>query len=170
MQKPPPHPQEPDRLEALARLDILDTGPEDSYDRLVLLASQVCDAPIALISLVDAHRLWFKARVGLDVCEVTRDDGFCSFAIHAPDDVMVVPDTQLDARFADHPLVIGPPHIRFYAGALLVVDGLPVGTLCVNDMQPRTLEGWQLQSLRLLARRVVRLLENQSPAAGGHEA
>lgn len=169
MQKPPPHPQEQDRLEALARLGILDTGPEDSYDRLVLLASQVCDAPLALISLVDARRLWFKARVGLDVCEVSRDVGFCSFAIHTPDDVMVVPDMRLDARFADHPLVIGPPHIRFYAGAPLMVDGLPVGTLCVNDTQPRTLEGWQLQSLRLLAKRVVRLLENKPPADGRHD-
>jgi GAF domain-containing protein len=169
MQKPPPYPQEQDRLEALARLAILDTGPEDSYDRLVLLASQVCDAPIALISLVDAHRLWFKSRVGLDVCEVSRDDGFCSFAIHTPDDVMLVPDMQLDPRFADHPLVAGPPHIRFYAGAPLVVDGLPVGTLCVSDMQPRTLEAWQVQSLRLLAKRVVRLIENKAPADGGHD-
>lgn len=169
MQKPLPHPQEQDRLEALERLAILDTGPEDGYDRLVLLASQVCDAPIALISLVDAHRLWFKSRVGLDVCELSRDDGFCSFAIHTPDDVTIVPDMQLDPRFADHPLVAGPPHIRFYAGAPLVVAGWPVGTLCVSDMQPRTLEAWQVQSLRLLAKRVVRLLENKPPADGRHD-
>jgi GAF domain-containing protein len=168
MQKPPLHPQEKDRLEALARLAILDTGPEDSYDRLVLLASQVCDAPMALISLVDADRLWFTSRIGLDVCEIGRDVGFCSFAIHTPEDVMIVPDMQLDPRFADHPLVVGPPHIRFYAGAPLVVGGLPVGTLCVNDLRPRTLEPWQLQSLRLLAKRVVRLLEKKLPPASGH--
>jgi GAF domain-containing protein len=168
MHKPPLHPQENDRLEALARLAILDTGPEDSYDRLVLLASQVCDAPMALISFVDAERLWFKSRVGLDVCEISRDDGFCSFAIYTPDAVMVVPDMQLDPRFADHPLVAGPPHIRFYAGAPLLVDGLPVGTLCVNDLRPRTLEPWQLQSLRLLAKRVVRLLEQKLPPESRH--
>ena len=166
MERPLPHHREAERLAALARLAVLDTDAEDSYDRLVLLAAQVCDAPMALISLVDARRLWFKARIGLDACEIGRDEGFCSFAIHRPDEVMVVPDMTLDPRFADHPLVAGPPHIRFYAGAPLVLaDGLPMGTLCVNDTRPRTLEPWQLQSLRVLARRVTKLLEKDAPAA-----
>lgn len=134
MQKLPDHPREEDRLRALEELAILDTEPEDSYDRLVALASQVCEAPIALVSLVDAKRLWFKSRIGLNVCEVDRDDGFCSFAILTPE-VMVVPDMQKDPRLADHPLVAGP-HIRFYAGVPLLLHGLPVGTLCERHAAP----------------------------------
>jgi GAF domain-containing protein len=162
MDRPLAHPREEERLAALARLDVLDTGAEDSYDRLALLASQVCDAPMALISLVDAQRLWFKSHIGLDVCEIGRDQGFCSFAIQTPDEVMVVPDMTLDPRFAGHPLVLGAPYIRSYAGAPLVLaNGLPMGTLCVNDTRARSLEPWQVRSLRLLAKRATKLLESR---------
>ena len=154
------HPRENERLAALARLDVLDTGAEHSYDRLALLAAQVCDTPMALISLVDAQRLWFKSHIGLGVSETGRDQACCNFAIYTPDAVMVVPDLALDPRFADHPMVLEAPFIRFYAGAPLVLSsGLPVGTLCVCDTRARMLEPWQVRSLRLLAKRVSKLLE-----------
>src|SRR5689334_20859334 len=101
MDKPLPHPREDERLAALARLAVLDTQGDDRYDRLALLAAQVCGTPMALVSLVDAQRLWFKSHIGLDICEIGRDQGFCSFAIHTPDAVMVVPDLALDPRFTD---------------------------------------------------------------------
>lgn len=163
----PPHSREEERLAELMGLAILDTLPEEDYDQFVRLAAQVCDAPIALISLVDENRQWFKARVGIDVCETGRDEAFCAHAIHAADQVMVVPDTLQDDRFADNPLVLGPPHIRFYAGAPVVLDsGLPVGTLCVIDTRPRTLYPWQLQTLMLLSKRIARLLEKRRAPAG----
>ena len=166
-QPAPPHPREDERLAELMGLAILDSLPEESYDQFVRLAAQVCDVPIALISLVDEKRQWFKARVGLDVCETGRDEAFCAHAIHAPDEVMVVPDTQSDPRFADNPLVTGPPHIRFYAGAPIVTGGgLPVGTLCVIDTRPRELFPWQVQTLTLLAKRIARLLDKRRDAAG----
>lgn len=163
----PPHPREEARLAELMGLAILDTLPEEDYDQFVRLAAQVCDAPIALISLVDENRQWFKARVGIDVCETGRDEAFCAHAILEQDRLMVVPDTLQDERFADNPLVLGPPHIRFYAGAPVVLDsGLPAGTLCVIDTRPRTLYPWQIQTLMLLSRRIARLLEKRRAAAG----
>lgn len=165
-QPAPPHPQEEERLAELLGLAILDSLPEESYDQFARLASQVCDAPIALVSLVDAQRQWFKARVGLDVCQTGRDEAFCAHAILPPQEMLVVPDTLADARFRDNPLVTGAPHVRFYAGAPIVLaSGLPVGTLCVLDTRPRQLWPWQLQTLALLAKRTARLLEKRRDAA-----
>ena len=128
---------ESQRLDALRRLLILDTPPEERFDRLVAFAAQEFQVPTALISLVDANRQWFKACVGLDARETARDVSFCSHALDMPD-VLVVPDAALDPRFADNPLVTGPPHIRFYAGAQLrLPDGLVVGTLCLIAPTPR---------------------------------
>lgn len=151
--------REPERLAALARYEILDTTPEDAFDELARLASVICGTPIALVSLVDASRQWFKARVGLDATETPRDISFCGHAIHESD-LFIVPDALGDARFATNPLVTGEPNIRFYAGAQLTTPGGEnLGTLCVIDRRPRRLNEEQRAALRTLARQVIVQLE-----------
>lgn len=158
--KPAPIPQnEARRLKVLWQYEVLDTVPEEVFDDLAELASTICEAPIALISLVDESRQWFKARVGFDVTETSRDVSFCSHAILQPG-LFIVPDATKDERFKENPLVTGQPGIRFYAGAPLVApDGHALGTLCVLDKQPRELNPSQLKAVRLLARLVVGQLE-----------
>jgi PAS domain S-box-containing protein len=147
------------RVEALVRYEILDTPPEREFDDLTLLASHICGAPLAQISLVDAERQWFKSKVGLTASETPRDISFCGHAIMRQD-VMVVPDAASDARFADNPLVTGDPKIRFYAGAPLVTsEGLALGALCVMDRAPRDLTPAQVEALRALSRQVVAQME-----------
>ncbi|MCC7547618.1 MAG: GAF domain-containing protein [Burkholderiales bacterium] len=125
------------RLEALHGLLILDTPPEQRFDRITAFAAEEFEVPIALVSLVDRERQWFKSRVGLEVCETGRDISFCGHAIHG-NGIMVVHDARADARFHDNPLVLGPPHVRFYAGAPLVLSGgEAIGTLCLIDRVPR---------------------------------
>lgn len=125
------------RLQALRALLILDTPPEQRFDRLVEFAADEFDVPIALISMIDRDRQWFKARVGLDVCETSREISFCGHAI-MQDDLFEVLDATQDPRFADNPLVVGAPHIRFYVGAPLALpDGSKIGTLCLIDVRPR---------------------------------
>jgi PAS domain-containing protein len=157
---PAPLPRnESERLAALQRYEILDTDPDQKFDDLTLLASHICHAPIALISLVDAERQWFKSRVGLTTSQTPRSISFCGHAIFE-DDVMVVPDAAADARFSDNPLVTGEPNVRFYAGApLMTPEGHALGTLCVLDRVPRELTPAQLDALRALARQVVAQLE-----------
>ena len=150
---------ETDRLAALYGLDVLDTEPEKDFDDIVALASHVCGVPMSLVSLLDTDRQWFKARVGTDLTETTRDLSFCAHAILGRD-LLVVPDARQDARFADNPLVTEPGGIRFYAGAPLVTsDGFGLGALCVIDSEPRRLDVEQLQALRALARQVTSQLE-----------
>lgn len=147
------------RLQELDRYGILDTEPEDSFDDLTRLAAFVCEAPIALISLVDAGRQWFKSRHGLSITETSRDISFCTHAILEPE-LFVVPDALADDRFATSPLVTSDPFIRFYAGApLLSPGGRTLGMLCVLDRVPRRLKAGQLDALRVLARQVVGQLE-----------
>ncbi|MDR7333123.1 GAF domain-containing protein [Roseateles asaccharophilus] len=125
------------RLQALRELLILDTPPEERFDRLVEFAASEFDVPMALISLVDRDRQWFKARVGMEVCETSREVSFCGHAI-TQDQLFEVQDALNDPRFADNPMVVGAPHIRFYVGAPLVVPGgARVGTLCLIDVRPR---------------------------------
>jgi PAS domain S-box-containing protein len=151
---------EPARVDTLRELELLDTEAEGVFDDIVLLAAHVCGTPIALMSLVDAKRQWFKARVGVDVRETDRDSSFCAHGIIKPDEMMIVPDATKDARFADNPLVLGDPQIRFYAGAPLVThDGHALGTLCVIDRQPRELTAEQEAALRTLRRSLVAELE-----------
>ena len=142
---------EPDRLQALRDLGLLDTGREERFERFTRLARSLVNVPIATISLVDANRQWFKGMQGLDVTETSRDVSFCGHAIHEKG-VFYIPDTHADARFAENPLVTGPPYIRFYAGAPLTVPGgQVVGTLCVIDRNARALASEQLRDLRDLA-------------------
>lgn len=146
------------RLDVLHGLGILDTGPEAAFDAVARLAGQQLGCPIGLVSLVDAHRQWFKATLGLNVRETSRDVAFCSHAI-LQDDLFVVEDAVQDARFADNPLVTGPPEIRFYAGAPLTVGGHKLGTLCVIDRVPRQMGADARSVLRELSLVAVALLD-----------
>ena len=150
---------EPARLEALHSYEVLDTDPEQVFNDLVHLSAFICGTPIALISLIDDKRQWFKARVGLKPTQTPREDAFCQYAMLAAD-VYEVPDATADTRFALNPLVTGDPHIRFYAGApLLTPEGQPLGTLCALDTVPRHLSTDQREALRVLARQVMAHLE-----------
>jgi anti-sigma regulatory factor (Ser/Thr protein kinase) len=150
---------ERDRLAALRAYRILDTAPEKAFDDLVRLASQICSTPIALITLVDAERQWFKSRIGVSVQETSRDVAFCAHAIRQTE-MFIVPDATRDERFRDNPFVVAEPKIRFYTGApLITAEGHALGTLCVIDRKPRTLDAGQLEALDALRRQVVAQLE-----------
>ncbi|WP_157271340.1 GAF domain-containing protein [Azohydromonas aeria] len=141
---------DPERVAALRALLILDTPAEERFDRVVKFAADEFDCPIALVSLVDENRQWFKARVGLDACETGRDISFCGHAI-MDTEILVIEDAAADVRFANNPLVTGAPFIRFYAGAPLTVpSGQRVGTLCLIDTQPRRLDERDLAILASL--------------------
>lgn len=156
---------ESDRLAALRELLILDTPPEERLDKIVQFASVEFNVPIALVSLVDSNRQWFKARVGLDTCETAREISFCAHAILQPD-ILLIPDALADPRFADNPLVTGGPLIRFYAGAPLVLpSGFAIGTLCLIDTQPRTLDQVELTILSSLRDLLVEELGKPAEAA-----
>lgn len=157
--------QESARLQALRQYQILDTPSERAYDDITALAAFICDVPIALISLVDADRQWFKSKVGLEVSETSREVSFCAHAI-LEGGIMVVKDALQDERFVSNALVTCAPNIRFYAGVPLITsDGHPLGTLCVIDRQPRELSETQIKTLEALARQVVTQIELQRVSA-----
>ncbi len=140
------------RVTALDRYAILDTEPEQAFDDLVALAANVCRTPIAMLSLVDDHRQWFKSKVGVEIRETPRETSFCAHAIEQRE-LFIVADTSNDERFRENPLVVNDPHIRFYAGAPLInEDGFALGTLCVIDRQPRELDDTQQEALKSLSR------------------
>ncbi len=150
------------RLNALRELLLLDTPPEERYDRLARFAAEQLDMPIALLSLVDGQRQWFKSRVGVEITEAARDISFCGHAIMKKE-LFVVEDASADPRFSDNPQVMGEPHIRFYAGAPLTSpSGHHIGTLCVIDTVPRTLGAVELSILDAL-----RCLVNETLAGNG---
>ncbi|RYY04577.1 MAG: GAF domain-containing sensor histidine kinase [Gammaproteobacteria bacterium] len=151
---------EAERLASLLQLDVLDSAPEQEFDDIVTLANAICGTPIALISLVDNKRQWFKARTGLDVQETHRDYAFCAHAILEKDDMLIVNDATKDSRFSESPLVLGEPNIRFYAGAPIInVDGQPLGTVCVIDTLARSLTQNQYDALTALARQCAALFQ-----------
>ena len=153
------HEREAERLAALHHYRVLDTPREDAFDDLASIASEICGTPIAVVSLVDQARQWFKAEVGLGIRETPLDVSFCTHAL-LQDDLLLVPDATSDPRFSGNPLVTGQPGLRFYAGApLKTASGLPIGTLCVLDTQPRQLDERQIEALRRLARQVMSQLE-----------
>lgn len=157
--KPPVPENESKRLDALRRYRILDTDAEAVFDDLATLASTICQVPIAIMSLVDEERQWFKASVGIGVTETPREHAFCAHTIQGQE-LMVVEDAAADGRFADNPLVTSEPHIRFYAGAPLVDrDGHALGALCVIDQKARQLTAEQRASLKTLAHAVMAHLE-----------
>jgi two-component sensor histidine kinase len=150
---------ESDRLAALRSYRVLDTPPEPAFDDLVQLAARACQAPIALISLIDARRQWFKAEVGFGVQETPLDRAICLSAMLLPG-MTIVPDLTEDPRFVRNPLVTGEPHLRFYAGAVLrTPDGVPLGALCVLDHRPRDLTEEQASTLTMRAGQVMSQLE-----------
>ena len=147
------------RLNALNEYRILGTKPEQSYDDITNIASSVCSTPIALLSLIDTDRQWFKSKVGVEIQETPRDWSFCAHAIHSSDP-LIIPDALMDDRFRDNPLVCGDPNIRLYAGFPLENSkALRVGTLCVIDRVPRQLNDKECGVMKALARQVVSFLE-----------
>ena len=153
---------EAQRLAKLHSYGVLDTLPQTAFNDIVALASSICGTPVALISLIDRDRQWFKAKTGIDVEQTGRDIAFCAHAILQPQQVMVVEDARQDERFRDNPLLEGELGLRFYAGAPIVTDdGHALGTVCVIDTQPRQLSPAAEESLRILSRLVVNLLEHE---------
>lgn len=151
-------PNEHERLAELYRYELLDTAYEQEFDEIVKIASYICKTPISIITLVDADRQWFKAKIGLDARQTERDVAFCAHAI-ASDNIFEVTDALLDERFVDNPLVTGDPKIRYYAGVPLITEhGYRLGTLCVIDTLPRHLDEEQLQMLKMLSKQVIKLM------------
>ncbi|MGB2924246.1 MAG: adenylate/guanylate cyclase domain-containing protein [Limnothrix sp.] len=156
---PLPHNEEK-RLQALEEFEILDSPAEDEFDDLAALAAHICGTPVALISLVDRHRQWFKSKIGIDAPETPREMSFCAHALLEPEKTLIVPNTREDERFADNPLVTGDEDVQFYAGTPLVTsDGFPIGTLCTIDHMPRNLTPAQTSALQRLGRQVINQME-----------
>lgn len=167
---PPARSAELHRLATLRRYQILDTAREAAFDDITRLAALICGTPMALISLVEQNRQWFKSEVGLGVSETPIGSSICAHAIQQ-DGLFVVPDTLADARFVHNPLVTGEPNLRFYAGAPLhTADGVPLGTVCVLDSQPRKLTAAQADALQALARQTMAQIELRQLLAQSQES
>lgn len=160
MKQPPIPANEPERLQVLQRYQILDTAPEQAFDDLTNLAAYICGTPMALITLVDANRQWFKSKVGFEAFQTPRELAFCAHTICKPNEVLIVPNTLKDERFFTNPFVTSEPNIRFYIGAPLVTpDNFALGTICAIDVVPREITKEQILALQALSRQVVRQLE-----------
>ena len=155
--------QDPARLQALRHCLIIESSAEQAYDDLARLLATGLDVPLVMVSLLDAERDWFKATVGTLMTESPAATSFCEIFFHTRQDLIVIEDTQQDARFAEHPLVLGPPHVRFYAAARLALNGHTLGTLCAYDLRPRQMSADQLALVRSLAEAAVALLHQRWP-------
>ena len=159
MKKPSNHKKESKRIESLKSYLVLDTESEEEIDNLTQLASEICETPISLVSLIDENRQWFKSKIGLEVNETSRDVAFCAHAINEKDDLFIIEDARKDKRFFDNPLVTSHPYVIFYAGVVLKSDeDLPLGTLCVIDNSPRKLSDKQIRSLKTISKQIMNLL------------
>lgn len=159
MKKPNNHKRESKRIESLKSYLVLDTESEEEIDNLTQLASEICETPISLVSLIDENRQWFKSKIGLEVNETSRDVAFCAHAINETDDLFIIEDARKDKRFFDNPLVTSHPYVIFYAGVVLKSDeDLPLGTLCVIDNSPRKLSDKQIRSLKTISKQIMNLL------------
>ena len=159
MKKPSNHKKESKRIESLKSYLVLDTESEEEIDNLTQLASEICETPITLVSLIDENRQWFKSKVGLEANETSRDVAFCAHAINETDELFIIEDARKDKRFFDNPLVTGSPYVIFYAGVVLKSDeDLPLGTLCVIDNSPRKLSDKQIRSLKTISKQIMNLL------------
>lgn len=160
MNLPPVLPFETERLAALESYHIMDSEREKEYDDIAELASYICGTPVSLVTFIDDERQWFKAAVGTEFTENTRDGSFCTFVLPEPDELLMIPDATADERFHNNPLVINSPNVKFYAGvSLKSPEGLPIGTLCVLDVKPNQLTEQQQKALRTLAGQTSKLLE-----------
>ena len=159
MKKPSNHKRESKRIESLKSYLVLDTESEEEIDNLTQLASEICETPISLVSLIDDDRQWFKSKIGLELSETSRDFSFCAHAINETDDLFIIEDARKDKRFFDNPLVTSDPYVIFYAGVVLKSDeNLPLGTLCVIDHSPRKLSDKQIRSLKTISKQIMNLL------------
>lgn len=148
------------RLQSLLDAEILDTAAEDDFDALTRLSATICGTPVALFSLLDDRRQWFKSKFGTDLCETPRNQAFCEYTIKNPNEILIVENALEDSRFASNPLVTGEPHIRFYAGVPIVdAQGYALGSLCVIDYVPRLLDNSQIEALRILSKQVAAQIE-----------
>ncbi len=155
---------DPKRLAELRRLLILDSSAERAYDDITRALATTLEVPIAIVNLLDEDRDWFKSCVGLAQTQSPAATSFCEAFFASPDDLIVVDDTLADPRFAAHPLVAGPPHVRFYAAARLAIAGQTVGTLCAYDLEPRQISAAQVEQLRALTVAAIELLAQRQPA------
>ena len=170
MTSPPIPSNEQERLDALYSLNILDTLPEEEFDSLTELASFICGVPISLITFIDKDRQWFKSKKGFEDEETTREVSFCAHAINEPDELMEIKDAEKDVRFENNPLVVGDPHIKFYAGVPIVdQDGLALGTLCIIDTKPGKLSKKQKKALRSLAVQASALVQLRAQSIAFHQ-
>jgi len=159
MKKPSNHKRESKRIESLKSYLVLDTESEEEIDNLTQLASEICETPISLVSLIDDDRQWFKSKIGLELNETSRDFSFCAHAINETDELFIIEDARKDKRFFDNPLVTNAPYVIFYAGVVLKSDdNLPLGTLCVIDNSPRKLSDKQIRSLKTISKQIMNLL------------
>ena len=159
MKKPSIHKRELERIASLKSYLVLDTKAEEEIDDLTQLASEICETPISLVSLIDDERQWFKSKVGLEANQTSRDYAFCAHAINKTDEIFIVEDARKDERFFDNPLVTSGPNVIFYAGVVLKSDvDLPLGTLCVIDNTPRKLSDKQIRSLKIISKQIMNLL------------
>jgi signal transduction histidine kinase len=160
MKVAPIPPNEAERLSSLYEYNLLDTLPEEEYDNITRIASEICNVPISLITLLDTDRQYFKSVKGMNDKQTSREVSFCSHAILSPNEMLIVPDSSQDDRFHDNPLVTCEPHVAFYAGVPLVNEsGHAMGTLCVLDRKPRELTNEQKETLRALASQIVTYFE-----------